>query len=128
MQQWPHERASMLRCTYTACIVTFKMEAAICYENLLPRINTYQSVRYHTTDYLIPIKTKVANKTNQELDEIMKHKNIINFIRAQRPSWLGHIERMQGTGTVKVIHCWKHISRRPVGQAGRMMLEKIRRS
>jgi hypothetical protein len=36
-------------------------------------------------------------KTNQELDEIIKHKNIINFIRAQRLSWLSHIERMQGT-------------------------------
>jgi len=30
-------------------------------------------------------------KTNQELDEIIKLKNIINFIRAQRLSWLGHI-------------------------------------
>jgi hypothetical protein len=27
-------------------------------------------------------------KTNQELDEIIKCKNIINFIRAQRLSWL----------------------------------------
>jgi hypothetical protein len=35
-------------------------------------------------------------KTNQELDEIIKHKNIINFIQARRLSWLGHIERMQG--------------------------------
>jgi hypothetical protein len=33
-------------------------------------------------------------KTNQELDEIIKRRNIINFIRAQRLSWLGHIERM----------------------------------
>jgi hypothetical protein len=69
-------------------------------------------------------------KTNQELDEIIKHKTIINFIRAQRLSWLGHIERMQGTRMVKaMIHCWKPISRRPVGRdqrhAGWMMLEKI---
>jgi hypothetical protein len=27
-------------------------------------------------------------KTNQELDNIIKHKNIINFIRAQRLGWL----------------------------------------
>jgi hypothetical protein len=33
-------------------------------------------------------------KANQELDEIIKHKNIINCIRAQSLSWLGHIERM----------------------------------
>ena len=35
-------------------------------------------------------------KTNQELDKIIKHKNIINFARAQRLGWYGHIERMQG--------------------------------
>jgi hypothetical protein len=42
-------------------------------------------------------------KTNQELDEIIKHKNIINFIRAQRLSLLGRIERMQNTRMVKAI-------------------------
>ena len=55
-------------------------------------------------------------KTNQELDEIIKRKNIINFIRAQRLSWLGHIERMQGTRMVKAIYCWKPLSRRPIGR------------
>ena len=49
-------------------------------------------------------------KTNQELDEIIKRKNIINFIRAQR---LGHIERMQGSRMVKAVYSWKPISRRP---------------
>jgi hypothetical protein len=55
-------------------------------------------------------------KTNQELDEIIKHKKIINFIREQRLSWLGHIERMQGTRMAKAIYCCKHISRRPIGR------------
>jgi len=55
-------------------------------------------------------------KTNQELNEIIKRKNIINFIRAQRLSWLGHIERMQGTRMVKAIYSWKRISRRPIGR------------
>jgi len=50
------------------------------------------------------------------LDKIIKHKNIINFIRAQRLGWLGHIERMQGTRMVKAIYCWKPISRRPIGR------------
>jgi len=36
-------------------------------------------------------------ETNQELDKIIKHKNIINFARAQRLGWYGHIERMQET-------------------------------
>jgi len=55
-------------------------------------------------------------KTNQELDKIIKHKNTINFIRAQRLGWLGDIERMQGIRMVKAIYCWKPISRRPTGR------------
>jgi len=47
---------------------------------------------------------------------VIKHKNIINFIRAQRLGWLGHIERMQETRMVKAIYCWKPISRRPIGR------------
>ena len=30
-------------------------------------------------------------KTNDELDEITRHKNIINHIKAQRLSWFGHL-------------------------------------
>jgi len=67
-------------------------------------------------------------KNNQELDKIIKHKIIINFIRARRPRWLGHIERKQETRMVKAIYSWKPISRRPKERprhTGRMMLEKI---
>jgi hypothetical protein len=53
-------------------------------------------------------------KTNQELDKIIKHKNIINFIRAQRLGWIGHIERMQETRMVKKAHSRKLISKRPI--------------
>jgi hypothetical protein len=55
-------------------------------------------------------------KTNQELDKIIKHKNIINFIRAQRLGLLGHIERMQETRMVKAVHSWKSISKWPTGR------------
>ena len=73
------------------------------------------------------MKTAWRIKTNQELDEIIKRKNIINFIQAQRLSWFGHIERMQGTRMVKAIYSWKPISRRPTRRPGGMMLEKIYR-
>ena len=45
-------------------------------------------------------------KTNQELDKLIKHKNIINFARVQRLGWYGHIERMQETRMVKAIHTY----------------------
>jgi hypothetical protein len=53
-------------------------------------------------------------KTNQELDEIIKLKN--TSIQAQRLSWLGHIERMQGMRMVKAIYSWKPITKRPIGR------------
>ena len=41
---------------------------------------------------------------------------MLNFIRAQRLGWLGHIEKMQETRMVKAIHSWKSISKRPIGR------------
>jgi len=55
-------------------------------------------------------------KTNQELDKLIEHKNIINFARVQRLGWYGHIERIQETRMVKAIHVWKSISKRPTGR------------
>jgi len=55
-------------------------------------------------------------KTNEELDKLIKHKNIINFAGAQRLGWCGHIERMQETRMGKTIHSWKTISKRPMGR------------
>ena len=50
------------------------------------------------------------------MNKIIKHKNIINFARAQRLGWYGHIERMQETRMVKAKHFWKPISKRPTGR------------
>jgi hypothetical protein len=58
----------------------------------------------------------IVSVTHQELDKIIKHKNIIKFIRTQRLGWLGHIERMQETRMVKAIYSWKPISRRSIGR------------
>ena len=65
--------------------------------------------------------TKEANgiwriKTNKELDELIKHRNTINYVKAQRLSWFGHINRMPETGTVKRIHKWKPFTGRPTGR------------
>jgi len=62
--------------------------------------------------------TKEANgiwriKTNKELDELIKHQNIINYVKAQRLSWFEHINKMPETSTVKRIHKWKTFTGRP---------------
>jgi len=69
-------------------------------------------------------------KTNQELDELIKLKNIINFARVQRLGWYGHIERMQETRKVKAMQPGNPFQRGQWGDqryAGRMMLKKIYR-
>jgi hypothetical protein len=66
-------------------------------------------------------------KINQELDEITKRKNIINFMRAQRLSWFGHIERMPGTRIVKAIYSWKPSSRRPIGRPKTQWVDDVRK-
>ena len=46
-------------------------------------------------------------KTNKELDEITKHQNKINYVKAQRLSWFEHINRLPETSTAKRIYKWK---------------------
>jgi capsule polysaccharide modification protein KpsS len=49
-------------------------------------------------------------ETHEELDKLIKHKNIINHIKAQRLRWFGHVQRMLDTRTVKKIFNWKPLT------------------
>ena len=40
-------------------------------------------------------------KANDELDILIRHKNIISYIKAQRLSWFGHLHRMPEERMVK---------------------------
>ena len=42
-------------------------------------------------------------KTNEELDKLIKYKNIVNHSKAQKLSWFGYVQRMPDTRTVKKI-------------------------
>jgi hypothetical protein len=54
-------------------------------------------------------------KTNEELDKLMKHRNIVNYIKAQR-SWFGHVQRIPDTRTVKKIFQWNPLTKRSQGR------------
>jgi hypothetical protein len=55
-------------------------------------------------------------KTNGELDELIRHKNIINHIKAQRLSWFGHLHRMTEERMLKKVCKWKPMLTRPLGR------------
>jgi hypothetical protein len=55
-------------------------------------------------------------KTNMELDELIKHRNTINYVNSQRLSWFGHKNSMPETGVVRKIYKWKPFIGRPAGR------------
>jgi hypothetical protein len=52
-------------------------------------------------------------KTN---DELIRRKNIINHIKAQRLSWFGHLHRMPEERMVKRVYKWKPMLTGPLGR------------
>ena len=58
----------------------------------------------------------VCSPTNEELDKLRKHKNTVNYIKPQRLSWFGHVQRMPDTRTVKKIFKWKPLTKRSQGR------------
>jgi hypothetical protein len=55
-------------------------------------------------------------KTNDELDELIRHKNIKKYIKAERLSWFGHLHRMPEDRMVKRVYNWKPMLTRPLGR------------
>jgi len=45
-------------------------------------------------EYMV-LYMKTGNGKNRELEEMSKGENIVQWIKGQRISWLGHLERME---------------------------------
>jgi len=46
----------------------------------------------------------MENQNKDELDKLIRHKNIINYIKAQKLSWFGHLHRMSEDRMVKKVY------------------------
>ena len=55
-------------------------------------------------------------KNSEELDKLIKHENIVNYIKAQRLNWFGHIQRMPEARVTKKIFKWNPLTTRPRGR------------
>jgi hypothetical protein len=98
--------------------VIYGCETSVLKENIIQRLSVFE--RKILRKIFGPTKENNGIwriKTNMELGELIKHRNIINYVTAQRLIWFGHINRMAETGTVKKIYKWKPFTGRPVGRA-----------
>jgi hypothetical protein len=98
-------------------VVTYACETWVLKENVIQKLMTLE--RKVLRKLFGPTKQQNGLwriKTNEELDKMIKHKNIIRFVKAQRLNWLGHIERMSKERVVKQINNWKSIASRPIGR------------
>jgi hypothetical protein len=66
------------------------------------------------------------SKQYDELDELIRHKNIINHIKAQRLSLFGHLHRMAEERMVKTVYKWKPMLIRPLGRPKNRWEDDIR--
>jgi hypothetical protein len=96
-------------------VVVYGCETWVLRESIVQRLSVFESKILRKI--FGPTKEDNGNlriKTNIELDELIKHRNIINYVKAQRLSWFGHINRMPETNIVKKIYKWKPFTGRPV--------------
>jgi len=98
-------------------IVTYVCETWVLKENSIHKLTIFE--RKILRKIFGP--TKEVNglwriKTNEELDELIKRKNIIRFIKSQRLKWLGHVERIRNEREVTRIYKWKPLASRPKGR------------
>jgi len=55
-------------------------------------------------------------KSNEELNRLTGNKNIINYTKAQRLAWFGHVHRMPDNSMVKKVYEWSPALTRSLGR------------
>jgi hypothetical protein len=98
-------------------VVVYSCETWVLKESIIQRLSVFE--RKILRKIFGPTKEDNGNqriKTNIELDELIKNRNIISYVKAQRLSWFGHINRMPKTSILKKIYKWKPFRERPVGR------------
>jgi hypothetical protein len=97
-------------------VITYVCETWVLKESEINKLLVFE--RENLREIFGPSKENYSwrKKTNKELNQLINHKNIINFIRAQRLSWLGHVGRMSPNRSVRSLYSWKPLGARPVGR------------
>jgi hypothetical protein len=96
-------------------IVTYASETWMLKESIIQKLLVFE--RILLSRIFGPTKENQIwrIKTNEALDKLIKRRNIVNYIKAQRLSWFGHTQRMPDTRTVKKIFQWNPLTKRSQG-------------
>jgi hypothetical protein len=92
-------------------IVTYALETWVLEETIIQKLLVFERKTLRRIFGPTQENQIWRVKTNEELDKLIKHKNIINYIKAQRLSWFGHVQRMPDIRTVKKIFNWKPLTK-----------------
>jgi hypothetical protein len=104
-----HSKLKLYR-TVIRPVVTYASETWVLKETIIQKLSVFE--RKILRRIFGPTKENQIwrIKTNEELDKFITRKNIVNYIKAQRLSWFGHVQRMPDTRTVKKTFKWKPLT------------------
>jgi len=74
-------------------IVTYASETWVLKETLIQKLLVFEKKILRRIFGPTKENQMWRIKTNEGLDKLIKHKNIVNYIKAQRLSWFGHVVR-----------------------------------
>jgi hypothetical protein len=83
--------------------VTYASETWVLKENIIQKLLVFE--RKILRGIFGPTKENQTwrIKNNEELDKLIKRENVVNYIKAQRLSWFGHMQRMPEARATKKI-------------------------
>ena len=100
-----------------ACMLTKKEQAVLIFERKIFR--RIYGPKYENGEW--------KSRTNWELEEMSKGENVVKWIKGQRISWLGHLERMEEERMLKKIFTQELEETRRKGRPRKGWKEEVER-
>jgi len=96
--------------------VTYATGTWVLKENIIQKLLVFERKILRGIFWLTKENQTWRIKNNEELDKLIKHENIVNYIKAQRLSWFGHLQRIPEARAAKKIFKWNPLTTRPRGR------------
>ena len=98
-------------------VVTYACETWVLKENIKTKLRVFE--RRVLRRIYGPTKEKDGTswiKSTEELNRLTGNKNIINYIKAQRLAWFGHVHRLADNSMVTKVYEWSPALTRSLGR------------